>query len=97
MRPFILSFVSLTLLAHTNLVMAGRYAELAAQVQADGGLLRVWATGALQTQSTSTLDSLAIGICHKVALEGVRVTQLQFVVPSGRILYTVSASQLVRC
>jgi hypothetical protein len=96
MRRALLAIASCSFV-YSAAATAGSYAELAAQVQADGGLLRVWATGALQSKTTAALDSIALGICHTVAGEGIQVTRLQFLAPNGRILYTVSASQLLRC
>ena len=76
---------------------AGRYAQLAQQTQANGGVLQIVAIGGLETQSAAALDSVAVGACHKISLEGVTVTAVRIVTQSGQLLRLVSGTTLAGC
>jgi hypothetical protein len=77
--------------------IAGPYAQLAQQTQANSGLLQIVATGGLESQSAAALDATAVRACHTVALEGVTVTSVQIVTQSGQLIRLVTGSSLVGC
>ena len=76
---------------------AGPYAQQAAQVQANGGVLQLVAMGGLESQAAPTLDAAAIHACHTIALEGVTVTSVRIVTQSGQLLRLVSGATLAGC
>lgn len=78
-------------------VAAGPYAQQAARVQANGGLLQMIAMGGLETQAAATLDAAAINACHTMALEGVTVTSVRIVTQGGQVIRLVAASTLAGC
>ena len=97
-RPTNLLFAFLLLCATgSTIAVAGPYAALAGQVRANGGVLQILAAGGLETQSAAALDSVAVGACHKIALEGVAVTSVRIVTQSGQLLRLVSAATLAGC
>jgi hypothetical protein len=81
----------------TTAAVAGPYAALAGQVRANGGVLQILAAGGLETQSAAALDTVAVGACHKIALEGVTVTSVRIVTQSGQLLRLVSGATLAGC
>ena len=78
-------------------VVAGPYAQQAARVQANGGVLQMIAMGGLESQSAVALDAAAIRACHTIALEGVTVTSVRIVTQSGQLLRLVAATTLASC
>jgi hypothetical protein len=76
---------------------AGRYAAIAAKVQAKGGVITVVAAGGLESQSASALDATAVSLCHTITSEGVTVTAVQIVTPSGQLIRLVPGATLKGC
>jgi hypothetical protein len=77
--------------------VAGPYAAMAVQVKAKGGVITVVASGGLESQSASALDATAVGVCHTITSEGVTVTAVQIVTPSGQTIRLVSGATLKGC
>ena len=95
---FSLSVLSAALALCAERVSAGPYASLAAQVQADGGRLQVYANAALQNGSANDQLAVAHNICHKIALEGVAVTTVDIIGPDGQtVLLIVDQTTLRGC
>jgi hypothetical protein len=77
--------------------VAGPYAQQAARVQANGGVLQMIAMGGLESQAAATLDAAAIRACHTMASEGVTVTSVRIVTQSGQVIRLVAATTLANC
>lgn len=91
MRLFGISSIALWLAAVSSpQAVAGPYALLAAQVQANGGALVITANGGLNVQSATGLNAAALSACHVVRAEGVTVTSVQIVTATGRVLLVIS-------
>jgi hypothetical protein len=98
MKQQVLGALTCALFAMTSFsAVAGPYAAMAAQVKAKGGVITVVAAGGLESQSTTALDATAVAMCHTITSEGVTVTAVQIVSPSGQMIRLVSGATLKGC